>query len=93
MRMTWLRRRLARPAVSADTLHAKVQLCRTYEALGPRGRRVLLFIAARLEAGAQHGDFDPGRDWSRERAEERADTIVYEAAELVRDLERAEAAR
>lgn len=47
--------------------------------MGPRGRRVVLRIAERVALGAElYGeDFDAGRDWKGEAAEEAMDAAVY----------------
>lgn len=78
--MTWLRRLLgARPVPRARVVD-KVKLQEHFSQLGPNGREVLLYIAARLVAGhAQYGDFDKGRDYGRECAEEYADGAIYAA--------------
>lgn len=47
----------------------------------------VLFLAERLAMGRRtYGPLNPfdGRDWLKEAAEERADMLVYEAAEVMR---------
>lgn len=78
--MTTLLRRWLRPAVPPATLHDKVRLCAAYERLGPNGREVLLYLADRLVRGHDdYGDFNRGRDYAHEAAEEYCDGAIYAA--------------
>ena len=59
-------------------------LLHSWGRLGPNGRKVLQLLADRLVLGHErYGDFDDGRDFTREALEEDLDGIVYRAATLI----------
>lgn len=76
--------------VAAVPLAAEeAELLRHRRALGPRGRSILMALAARLHKGAEIGDFEPkGRKgWDAETREELLDAMVYQTAALLESPE------